>query len=142
PDVLRMANEYFSFLHDTPAQVQTVLGDARMSMAREESQQFDVLVLDAFSGDAIPVHLLTRECFELYLKHLKSNGIIAIHISNQHLDLAPVVVKLAEHFKLSYVQTFSKPRPQFGEYRSRWMLLTTDNAWLNSPPIKDATVDL
>jgi hypothetical protein len=95
PLVVNIANTSFSYLHDTPARTDIVLGDARLSLATEPPQQFDVLAVDAFSGDAIPVHLLTKEAFSLYLQHLKPDGILAIHTSNTYLDLAPVVQLLA-----------------------------------------------
>ena len=83
---------YFTYFTDSPAQCEVVMGDARLSIEREPpDQHFDILALDAFSGDAIPVHLLTREAFEIYLRHMKPGGIIAVHISNRHLDLEPVV---------------------------------------------------
>ena len=91
PLVIRIARSEFTYLADCPAHIEIVLGDARLSMAREPSQQFDLLVIDAFSGDAIPVHLLTREAFEIYWRHLKPDGVLAVHISNRYLDLAPVV---------------------------------------------------
>jgi hypothetical protein len=91
PLVIGIARRYFTFLEDCPAHIDIVLGDARLSMAREPSQQFDMLVIDAFAGDAIPVHLLTREAFDIYWRHLKPNGVLAVHISNQYLDLAPIV---------------------------------------------------
>ena len=96
PLVLKIANGSFSYLRDTPARTDVVIGDARLSLAAEPSQQFDVLAVDAFSGDAIPVHLLTKEAFALYLHHLKPNGVLAIHTSNTYLDLAPVVQLLAD----------------------------------------------
>ena len=91
PLVIDIAHKYFTFLKDCPAHVDLVLGDARLSMAQEPSQQFDMLVIDAFAGDAIPVHLLTRQAFDIYWRHLKPNGVLAVHISNQYLDLAPIV---------------------------------------------------
>ena len=72
------------------------MGDARLSLQAEQPQQFDVLAVDAFSGDAIPVHLLTREAFALYLQHLKPDGVLAIHTSNTYLNLEPVVKLLAD----------------------------------------------
>jgi SAM-dependent methyltransferase len=95
PLVPTIAKTSFSYLRDTPAKVDIVLGDARLSLEGEPPQQFDVLAVDAFSGDAIPVHLLTKEAFALYLRHLKPDGILAIHTSNTYLDLAPVVQLLA-----------------------------------------------
>ena len=91
PLVIHIARRYFTFLRDCPAHVDVVLGDARLSLAAEPSQQFDMLVIDAFAGDAIPVHLLTREAFDIYWRHLKPDGVLAVHISNQYLNLAPIV---------------------------------------------------
>jgi hypothetical protein len=91
PLVLQVARTQFSFLEDCPATVEVVLGDARLSLEREPGQQFDVLVVDAFSSDSIPVHLLTREAFEIYFRHLKDTGLLAMHISNLYLGLEPVV---------------------------------------------------
>jgi hypothetical protein len=96
--VKQLAMTRFTYVNDSPARVEITMGDARLSMEREQRQDFDLLVLDAFSSDAIPVHLLTKEACELYLRHLKPNGIIAVHISNHYLDLEPVVVNLAKHF--------------------------------------------
>jgi len=95
PQVVNIARTSFSYLRDTPAKVDIVLGDARLSLQSEAPQQFDVLAVDAFSGDAIPVHLLTREAFALYLRHLKPDGILAVHTSNSYLNLPPVVQLLA-----------------------------------------------
>lgn len=91
PLVLQIARSEFSYVTDTPAQVETVLGDGRLSLEREANQNFDVLVMDAFSGDSVPVHLITQEAFHTYLRHLKPGGILAINISNKHLDLRPVM---------------------------------------------------
>jgi spermidine synthase len=136
PDVLEVAMEHFTFLSRTRATLQPVLGDARMSLARQPDQHFDLIVLDAFSGDAIPVHLLTSECFELYLRHLRGGGMIAVHISNQHLELAPVVMKLAEHFALDAIHIRSPAQPDMGQYEARWLLLCADRARLD--PLRPA----
>jgi hypothetical protein len=96
PQILGIAKNYFSYLRDTPAKVDVVMGDARLSMESESPQNFDVLAVDAFSGDAIPVHLLTKEAFALYFHHLKPDGILAIHTSNTYLNLPPVVQLLAD----------------------------------------------
>jgi hypothetical protein len=95
PQVVAIAKTSFSYLLDTPAKIDIAVGDARLSLEGEPAQQFDVLAVDAFSGDAIPVHLLTKEAFSLYLHHLKADGILAIHTSNTYLELAPVVQLLA-----------------------------------------------
>ncbi len=98
PLVVRAARESFSFLSGCAGTVGIAEGDARLSLEREPPQQFDLLVLDAFSGDAIPVHLLTREAFAIYLRHLKPGGVLAVHTSNRHLELAPVVRMAADSF--------------------------------------------
>jgi SAM-dependent methyltransferase len=95
PQVLNIAQTSFSYLRDSPARIDVVLGDARLSLQSEAPQQFDVLAVDAFSGDAIPVHLLTREAFALYFRHLKPDGVLAVHTSNTYLNLPPVVQLLA-----------------------------------------------
>ncbi len=94
--VYKIAASQFTFLSDCGANKQVLFGDARLTMERQADQQFDVLAVDAFSSDAIPVHLLTREAFQLYFRHLSPNGILAIHTSNRYLNLAPVV---AQHAK-------------------------------------------
>src|SRR5258707_6123620 len=95
PQVVKIAHTSFSYLRDSPARIDIVLGDARLSLQSEAPQEFDVLAVDAFSGDAIPVHLLTREAFALYLRHLKPDGVLAVHTSNTYLNLPPVVQLLA-----------------------------------------------
>ncbi len=119
PRMVDIANQQFSFLSDSAAHIDVTLGDARLSLEAEPPQDFDVLVVDAFSGDAIPVHLLTQEAFVVYLRHLKPAGILAIHISNQYLDLAPVVGALAESNGLIAHQTIN------GKDESRKILAAT-----------------
>ena len=96
PAVYKIATTEFTFLGDCPGQKHVFLGDARLIMESRPPQQYDVIAVDAFSGDAIPVHLLTREAFQLYFKHLKPTGTLGVHISNQYLDLAPVVSRIAQ----------------------------------------------
>jgi SAM-dependent methyltransferase len=91
PLVPQIARGQFYFVPDCKAQVDIAMGDARLTLEREEPQNFDILVVDAFSSDAIPVHLLTREAIDLYFKHLKPDGFLAVHISNRYLDLSPVL---------------------------------------------------
>jgi hypothetical protein len=93
PLVLKMAREEFSFLSDSPAEVEVILGDARLSLEREPPQKFDVLVIDAFSGNSIPVHLITKEALDLYFRNLKRGGTLAVHITNGYLDFEPVIEK-------------------------------------------------
>ena len=130
PAIRDLARERFSFLDECPTTVEVVMGDARLSMEREltsgEPQAFDLLALDAFSSDAIPVHLLTREAFETYLAHLAPEGILAVHISNRYLDLAPVVERLADHFDLAIVSVSDSGGDEWWGYGSTWMLLSRD----------------
>ena len=102
PDVISIAKRYFTFLNDSLAEQSIVIGDARLSLEFEPPQNFDILVLDAFSGDAIPVHLLTREAMDVYLKHLRCDGVLACHISNLHFDLRPVIAGLANDLGLTH----------------------------------------
>ena len=124
-NVIELANDYFTFLKDTPASVKVVLGDARLTLERENSQSFDVLVLDAFSGDAIPVHLLTREAMEIYRRHLNENGVLAIHISNLYFDLKSIVSGLARNasFEATIVSDEEASCP--GALKSCWVLMST-----------------
>jgi hypothetical protein len=136
---------YFSFLSDSLADVTTILGDARISLERElaegQPQNFDVLVLDTFSSDSIPVHLVTKEAFDLYLKHLAPDGIIAAHISNLHLDLKPVFWQLARYYSL-HVVLVDYPGDDMGGYPTEWLLLARDPALLEIPAIRSHAVDL
>jgi spermidine synthase len=93
--IVKAAHQHFSFIADSPASVDVRIGDGRLMLQDEASRRFDVLVVDAFSGDAIPVHLLTREAVMLYLQRIKQGGVIALHVSNSHLDLRPVVGRIA-----------------------------------------------
>ena len=91
PLVVRVARSEFTFLADCHGKLDIAMGDARLSLEREQPENFDVLAVDAFSGDAIPVHLLTSEAMDLYFRHLRPDGILAVHISNRYLDLVPVL---------------------------------------------------
>jgi len=108
--------------------VEAALGDARLSLEREPDQNFDILALDAFSSDAIPVHLLTVEAFRAYLRHLKPGGMLAVHISNRYLDLVPVVQQAARHLSLEIRQVENEDDDDAGVYRSDWMLLSASPA--------------
>jgi hypothetical protein len=142
PDVVELAEGkggYFYYLKDSKAKVTVVLGDARISLERElaegQMQQFDVLILDAFNSDSIPVHLLTREAFELYLQHLADEGVIAAHITNKHLDLLPVVWQLAHTFNLNTVVISTGSDGGNGVFATKWVLMTREPALLENPAI-------
>jgi len=136
---------YFSFVKDSQADVKMIPGDARISLEREldegNSQNFDVLVLDTFSSDSIPVHLVTKEAFALYLAHLAPDGIIAAHITNLHLDLQPVFWQLAQYYDLSMARV-NYPGDSNGGYASHWILLSRNPALLTAPAIQERSVDL
>ncbi len=124
PQVIALAQQHFSFLRDCPSEQTIVTGDARLSLEFEAPQQFDVLVLDAFSGDAIPVHLLTEEALDVYLSHLKDDGILACHISNLHFNLRPVMAGLASARELSVAFYLNEADPKSAALPSIWALLS------------------
>ncbi len=139
PLVTTVATHLFTYTRDTPASVSIAEGDARLTLAAEPPQHFDVLVVDAFSGDSIPIHLLTREALDLYLRHLAPGGIIAFHISNQYLDLAPVLARLAESTQNNSAPPLiarridTAPDDDRGERRASWVLLTGRTGLFNDP---------
>jgi hypothetical protein len=144
-DLAAGAGGYFSFLADSKADITIIPGDARISLQKEldsgKPQNFDVLVLDTFSSDAIPVHLVTKEAFALYLEHLAPDGIIAAHITNLHLDLQPVFWQLAQYYDLSMARV-DYAGDTHGGYASHWILLARDPSLLEIRAIKDRSVDL
>ena len=143
PRVTAAARSHFTYLADSPATVQVAQGDARLLMQQEldaqGSQRFDVIVVDAFSGDAIPMHLMTREALALYGRHLLPSGVIAFHISNRHLKLAPVVKRLAEDAGMQAVRVHFEPAPGnlTLEHSSEYVLLTRDARFLQDPVIRE-----
>jgi hypothetical protein len=124
PDIVRLAEVHFSFLKDSAGTIEMVLGDARLSMERETPQRFHVLVVDAFTGDAIPVHLLTRESLDIYLRHLTDDGVLAFHVTNTYLDLIPVVYRLAGCHDLQVAHVRTESDYDLSQYGADWMLLT------------------
>jgi hypothetical protein len=141
PLVQPIAQNLFTYLRDSPAHITFVDGDARTSLTRETPQNFDVLAVDAFSGDAIPLHLLTTEAVELYKKHLTPGGILAFHVSNQYLNLAPEIAQLAipAHMQSKLIEAAGDDST--GSYRSTWVLLTTSPDFFNRPEIAAAATD-
>ena len=139
PAVITIANRDFSYLKDSDATIQTALGDARLSLEREPSQQFDVLAIDAFSSDAIPMHLLTAEALAIYRKHMKPGGIIAFHVTNRYLDLAPVVQRLAAAQGMEAMMIYDDTDDGMTSI-SDWILVSDDPKALQPPPISDYAV--
>jgi hypothetical protein len=137
PQVLQIARSEFTFLGASAAEIQTVLGDARLNMEREPPQHYDILVIDAFSSDSIPVHLITREAMAVYLKHLKSDGVIAFHVTNRFLKLAPVVKRIAEAFELRTV-LISDEAEDSDFSKTDWVLVSRDGALLEREDIARA----
>lgn len=136
PIVIEIAGSspWFSYLHDSDAQIEIIPGDGRLSLEHDLDISFDVLVLDAFSGDSPPAHLLTLEAFELYLNRLKKDGIIAVNISNRYLNLLPVLNSASSVFDLSlaYIQTKGDQRISAD---AQWVLLSRSDDFLNQPLI-------
>ena len=138
PAVLNLATSRFTYLADSRAKCEVVMGDARLSMEREEPQQYDVLAIDAFSSDAIPVHLLTEEAFAVYFRHLKPTGVLAVHISNRFLDLEPLVLGLADRFGLGAAVITSEDSDETGIMGATWVLVTANLEFLEYEPIRSA----
>jgi hypothetical protein len=131
-DVIGLAQNHFTFLSDCAGKTETISGDARLMLELEEDQKFDVLVVDAFSGDAIPAHLLTTEAIAVYQRHLKPNGILAVHISNLHFDLRPLLTGLAQESGLTAKTLVNKARHETSTTFAIWTLLSRDPATLDA----------
>ncbi|WP_425616294.1 spermidine synthase [Anatilimnocola sp. NA78] len=153
PKVIVISDGFFSFRKDAEergAKTEVVLGDARIRMEKEEDQNYDVIILDAFSGDAIPAHLLTVESLELYKRHLRKDangkiqGILAVHISNKHLDLAPVVAALARRNDLIALQVSTPEGPYEPDAftGSDWVLLTQNEEFANIDLVRNLSEPL
>jgi hypothetical protein len=142
PRVASVAEQYFTFQKDAPGLVEVVLGDARVQLERElaagQPQQFDVFAVDAFSSGAIPTHLLTRECAETYRRHLKADGLLLFHISNQAVDLIPVVRGLAELLGMEPLLVETHRDESRGISDSTWMILTSNAAFREQPEVRAA----
>jgi len=151
PLVVEMSQKYFTYQSDAKrrgAHVDVVLGDARIVMERElaqhQPQQYDILVIDAFSSDAVPLHLLTRECFQVYREHLRADGLLAVHVSNRHLDLRPAVKSMADHFGyhailVQHLPDIGVPGGTFDSTGSVWIILTRNEEFVASPMIREAS---
>ncbi|MGH6979892.1 MAG: spermidine synthase, partial [Stellaceae bacterium] len=132
PQVAEIASRDFSFLRKSPAHSSIVLGDGRLRLEAEPLREFDLLVIDAFSGDAIPVHLLTTEAFALYARHLAPGGVIAVHVSNQYLDLIPVVAAAAARLHLTARHVANAGDPAAAVNPSDWVLVADAGFFMDS----------
>jgi hypothetical protein len=139
PQVIELAKSHFTFLSDSKAEITIATGDARLSLERETAPPYDIFLADAFSGDAIPVHLLTKEAFALYLAHLKPSGILAIHVSNQYLTLAPVVAQIASSYGLTARLIHSLRDDTHLYAQADWVVMTRDAGFFAHPEIAHAS---
>ncbi len=135
PQVEPIARNLFTYLRDSPAAITVVPGDARTSLTSEPPQHFDILAIDAFSGDAIPLHLLTTQAIQLYLRHMTPNGILVFHVSNQYLDLPPELALLAEASHLQVRNVITGSNEARAEFRAEWVLMTADPTFFAQPEI-------
>jgi len=140
PDVIEIANKHFTFLKNAKSKINIVLGDARIKLEeilmKEGPLEYDIIVLDAFSSDVIPMHLLTNEALGLYKKHLSKNGVLVIHISNQHIDLFPIIDTFAKSigfssYSFSDVSSGNKEKRQ-----SIWAIVTKNKTILENFSLK------
>jgi spermidine synthase len=138
PAVAPIARNAFTYMRESDAQISVVVGDGRTSLAHKPPQRFDVLVVDAFTGDAIPLHLLTVEALALYRRNLAPGGIIAYHISNQHVDLEPAIALLAQASGMKAVRVASPANDDRGEFSAYWVLLSENAAFFAQPDVKAA----
>ncbi|MBI4623233.1 MAG: fused MFS/spermidine synthase, partial [Verrucomicrobia bacterium] len=148
PQVKQIADAPFTYLARSQAKIEVVMGDARLSMENEPSQEFDFLIMDAFSSDAVPVHLLTREAFEIYQRHVKPDGVILVNISNRYLNLRPVVENAARTlgYRAYHVEsTDGGGNEDYGEgdagwwlYGASWMVLSRNTAFMERSAVRYA----
>lgn len=140
PLALSIASTWFTFLQDCKADHAVLLGDARLTLEAQPSQQYDLMAIDAFSSDAIPVHLLTHEAFGLYFRHLKPTGILAVHVSNRYLDLVPVVSRNARDFAKTPMDVDDEDEERDYYAESDWVLVSADPAIFGDPAFKAPSV--
>lgn len=128
PDVIELSQTYFRYLETSSTKVEIIAADGRMGLRSQPIKSTDLLILDAFSSDAIPVHLLTIEAFDVYLSRLKEDGVICVHISNQHLDLVPVLAGVSRHHNLSLQVLNSKETSD--TFDAQWAVLSADSEFI------------
>jgi spermidine synthase len=141
PAVIELATNEFSYIKNSPANHELALGDARLTMDSEQPQSFDLLILDAFSSDAIPTHLLTTEAMKIYKQNINKDGIIAFHISNRYLDLLPVVNKLAHLYKMTPI-LIKNDKNETETFSATWVLLTTNKEIIEDKKILEVKSEI
>ena len=141
-----IARREFTFLQDTAARTELVMGDGRLSLEREPPRGYDVLGIDAFSGDSIPMHLVTREAMALYVKHIKPDGVIVFQATNRFIDLLPVVKRLAAEFGLEAVNVGDVPEgsdgPQYWYSSTDQVVVTRNRRLLEWPRLAEAAEEI
>jgi len=146
PQVVELARREFTYISDTPATVEIVIGDGRLSLEREPDQQYDVIAMDAFSGDSIPMHLLTREAMSVYLRHLKPGGVLAFQATNRFVNIAPIVARLAAERGMTAVMisdfSESEEGAHFWTASTDQILVTANTALFSAPKMKEAAKPL
>jgi SAM-dependent methyltransferase len=141
PDVVTVAERDFTYLADSDATIEIALGDARLTLEREPTQAFDVLAIDAFSSDAIPVHLITSEALAIFKRHMKPGGIIAFHVTNRYLNLVPVVEALAKAQGL-HVLHIADDAEGSRASRSDWVLLSDSRDLFDRPELAEVATEI
>ena len=136
PDVKTVADEHFTYLQNSLAELEFDIGDARTMLESQAPQNFDVLIVDAFSGDAIPAHLITSEAFELYLRHLNDSGVLAIHISNKFMDLKPLILGLTQKAKRAIGWIPSEEDTPRGVFEADWILVAKDPGFFEDEQVR------
>jgi len=146
PRVVEIARREFTYLADTAARTEVVLGDGRLSLEREPPRGYDVLGIDAFSGDSIPMHLITREAMALYVKHIKPDGVIVFQATNRYIDLLPVVKRLAAEFGMEVVNISDSPDaidgPEYWYSATDQVIVTRNKKLLDWPRIDDVSQEI
>jgi protein-L-isoaspartate O-methyltransferase len=137
PAVTAAAGEYFTYLEESQAEIDIVMGDARLSLEREPPGNYDIIVLDVFNSDSPPVHLLTREAFELYFSHLRPNGVIAVNITNKHLDMSGLLYQQARESGALSALLVNTDEPPFV---SSWFLMSRDRRLMKHPHLQEIVV--
>ncbi len=136
PLIEKIANTYFWYLRNAEGATDVILGDGRLALEKQEPQNFDILTMDAFSSDAIPVHLLTKEAFGLYFRHLKKGGVLVVHVSNRFIDLAPVIERVATATGRVAVLVDTEDNGDGRCYDTTWVLVADSMEAFNKPAFK------
>ncbi len=142
PQVIDVAQKEFTFLGSSAAKIETLLGDARLTMEREPAQRYDVLAIDAFSSDSIPTHLMTHQAMGIYLKNMQADGVIAFHVTNRFLNLAPVVKRIADEYGLHTVLVSDEPDDASDSAKTDWVLVSRSAAAIAAPRLMEAAQNI